>query len=200
VAAIRTPSAAIDLSARPVHADGTPYPLEVVHGTWRIQADTPDEILGLLMDGYADLPDERARLQSRIRLAVEAQATVQALLNAGEQFDYSTAEEIQVLLHSRDAQPTIEEWQCAIPLVLITSFYQPIGDRPRPRATAPGQIWWLDPSTAQSLLETLHGVRWLDVNLVGTPEGWATGNETYPTPDASGAAGYRWRRVRTGNP
>jgi len=173
------------------------YPVEVVHDTWRYCADAPEEILDLLIDGYANQADEQERLQARLKIALQARAMVQTLLNAGELFDQGTDEETRVLLDRSDAPPTVAEWRCAIPLVLITIFYQPIGELPQPRTSAPGQVWWIDPSTAQSLLETLHQVRWLDLTLSGEPPTWKVENKTYQNLGANGAAGYRWRSVRT---
>jgi hypothetical protein len=175
------------------------YPIEVVYDTWRIYADTPEEVLGLLIDGYADLGDEPARRQARLRLALAARAMVQTLLNASEQFDLSTDEEKRVLLDQADAPPAISEWECAIPLVLVTVFYQPVGELKQPHVTAPGQVWWIDPSTAPALLSTLHQVRWLDlarvdvpVDVLGTRE---VESGAYQNLGRNGAAGYWWRSV-----
>ena len=79
--------------------------------------------------------------------------------------------------------------------VLITVFYQPIGELPQPRTSDPGQIWWIDPSTARSLVETLHQVRWLDLKLVGVSAAREAENEAHRNLGTNGAAGYRWRSV-----
>jgi hypothetical protein len=75
VTAVRISSAGIHAPSRQAREDGTPFPLEVVHEAWRLYADTADEILGLLIDGCADQPDEGSRLRARIGLAVEVQGT-----------------------------------------------------------------------------------------------------------------------------
>lgn len=173
------------------------YSIEAVHDKWRIYADTPEEVLGLLIDGYADQTDEQARLQVRLKLACRARVMVQTLLNAGESFEQATVEETHILLHRGDTPPVVAEWECAIPLVLITLFYQPIGNLPQPRTLPPGQIWWIDPSTAPSLLETLHQVRWLDLAPTDAPATWRSENTAYRNLGVNGTAGYRWRSAPT---
>jgi hypothetical protein len=179
-----------------MRGDGPPFPLEVSYEGWRICADSAEEILGALVDGYAGQHDEQWRWQARIKVAVEAQTTTQHLLNAGELFDRCTEEETQILLHDPGVPPVVEEWQCGVPLILITCFYQPLGNLPQPQAMSPGQIWWIDPSTAQSLLETLNGVRWLDFRTDARAR-QATRNPAYPDPPAESLTMYQWRTVRS---
>jgi len=196
VTVIRMPDAGPGIPAAAVHDDGTPFPLEVVYDGSRICADSAEEILGVLIDGYAGQHDEQPRWHARIRVAIEAQSTTQRLLNAGELFDHCTEEEERVLLHEPGVQPVVGEWQCGIPLVLVTCFYQPLGDLAQPTTAAPGQIWWIDPSTAQSLLETLNGVRWLKFRT-GGPAIPSARNPAYPDPPAESPTMYQWRMVRT---
>jgi len=100
--------------------------------------------------------------------------------------------------------PTSSPWQdnggaafrCGVPLILVTCFYQPLGILPQPVAVPPGQIWWIDPSTAQSLLETLNGVRWLDFRT-DAQTSQETRNPGYPDPPAESPTIYQWRTVRT---
>lgn len=191
---IRIPGTDAGLPA-PMTRSGTPFPFQVAHEGWRFYADDADEILGYLIDGYARQHDERSRLHARTGLAIKAQVTVQNLLNAGELFDHCTEGEIRVLLHDPGIQPVVDEWQCAIPLALVTVFYQPLGELPQPRAGGPGQVWWLDPSTAQSLLETLNGVRWLDLTVAGASGNQAARSPSYPDPPADTRSAYQWRAV-----
>lgn len=174
------------------------YPLEVVHDRWRLYAESAGDLLGLLIDGYDHLPDAE-RLQARIRLALDAQTDVQSLLNAGELFEHATVEEQRVLLHPPGRPPTVREWRCAIPLVLVTVFYEPLGALPQPQAAGAAQTWWIDPSTAESLVETLHGLRWLDVRLLDANDAWPVQGAAYRNEGTEGAAGYRWRRLRPVN-
>jgi len=192
VTAIRIP----DMPVAAARGDGTPFPLEVSYEGWRICADTAEEILGVLVDGYAAKHDEQSRWHARIQVAVEAQGTIQRLLNAGELFDRCTEEETRVLLHDVGVQPVVGEWRCGIPLILIACFYRPLGKIPQPTTVVPGQIWWIDPSTAQSQLETLNGVRWLDFGTTVQAR-QATRNRAYADPPAESPTEYQWRTVRT---
>lgn len=156
-----------------------------------MHADTPAEILGTLIEGYSAIADERERLRARLRLATDAQFTVQNVLNAGEMFGYATDEESRTLLHDRNAVPTPDEWRCAVPLVLVTLFHHPLGEHPQPKTAPPGQIWWIDPSAEKSLLETLHAVRWLD--LVRAPRNDPDDGTAYRNLGTNGGGGYHWR-------
>jgi hypothetical protein len=189
--AIRIP----DTLSAPPNADGRPYVVDVVYDGWRIRADSADDALRLLIEGYADLRDDTSRLRARRHLAVRAAVMVQTLLNATELFDQNTDEESAVLLGRVGGTPKIVEWGCAVPLVLVTSSYEPTGTIPRPRATGPGQVWWIDPSTGQSLLRTLHQTRWLDLTLTNAAGSWAEVAPPYRNLGPNGAAGYRWRKL-----
>lgn len=192
---IRIPDETPDMPAAAVRGDGTPYPFEVAYEGWRICADSAEEILSVLVEGYTGQP-EQSRWSTRLRIAITAQATTQHLLNAGELFDHCTEEEAQTLLHDPGVPLVVEEWRCGIPLVLVTCFYQPLGDLPQPVVTPPGQIWWIDPATDQSLLETLNGIRWLDLK-VGVRASQTSRNPAYADPPAEGSAMYQWRTVRS---
>jgi hypothetical protein len=183
--AVRVP----DQSPQPPSTADAPYPIEVVHDGWRLGADTPEELVGLIIDGYADLADEQAQLQARAHLAVSARTMVQTLLNAGEQFDLCTEAEQRVLL-DRASAPAVGKWECAIPLVLVSVLYRPVGNLPQPHVVPPGQVWWIDPSSASSLLETLHQVRWLDLVRA---DGLEPVTAAYRDLGVNGAAGY-WSR------
>ena len=193
---IRIPDTAPDLPTAAVRGDGAPFPFEVACDGWRICADSAEEILGVLVGGYAGQHDEQSRWRARIRVAIETQATTQQLLNAGELFDHCSEEETQILLHDPHVQPVAGQWRCGVPLILVTCFYLPLGNLPQPVAVPPGQIWWIDPSTAQSLLETLNGVRWLDFRT-DAQTSQETRNPGYPDPPAESPTIYQWRTVRT---
>jgi hypothetical protein len=191
VTVIRIPYATPDMSAAAVHGDGTPYPFEVAYEGWRIWADSAEEILNVVAEGYSEQP-EQSRKNTRLRIAIAAQAMTQHLLNAGELFDHCTEEEAQTLLCDPGVPLVVEKWRCGIPLVLVTCYYKPLGDLPQPVVTPPGQIWWIDPSTDQSLLETLNGVRWLDLKAdMRTSQ--TSRNPAYADPPAEGSAMYQWR-------
>lgn len=170
-------------------------PLELRHDGRLISAPSAEDAVGLIIDGYPDLAPGPERMRARLTLALHAREVVQALLNAGEVFEQSTDEQRQVLLGVQGAEPPGPEvWNGVVPLVLVTSFYRPLGDRDQPRVAGPGQIWWIDPETPVSLLETLHQVRWLDVLRMATPDQ----GSRYRNLGPNGAAGYWWRPCGAG--
>lgn len=162
----------------PTRPDGTLYPNEIIYGggRWRGYADTHDQLLDQLIDGYTDLPTDDERLRARIRLAVDAQVTVQAgLTAAGSALAECDEAERQLLLGPRDTPPVIDAWRAPIPLVLVTSFYHPAGSYPRPAEEGDGQIWWLDPTDATTLLQSLSAAGYLQLNQLNPPPEAATG-------------------------
>ncbi|SCL25896.1 hypothetical protein GA0074694_4357 [Micromonospora inyonensis] len=135
-------------------------------------------------------------MRARLNLALQARNLVQALLNAGEVFEQSTDEQRQVLLPQQNmAPPDVDVWAGVVPLVLVTSFYRPLGDREQPRVAGPGQIWWIDPDTPEAFLETLHQVRWLDVIHMAAA---SDPGSRYRNLGPNGAAGYWWRPCGAG--
>ena len=152
------------LPAPPDGPDGQPYPFEMIYagGTWRAYAGTTGELLGLLIDGYADLEDDDARLRERVRYAVDVSVPLQAEAAAEGDVGACTAEQRAILLGGRDVPPAVTEWSGPVPLVLVTSFYAPDGPQLRPEP-AGGDITWLDPATDESLLTSLHNARWISV-------------------------------------
>lgn len=150
--------------APPAAQDGEPYPYEMIYadGSWRGYADRPGELLALLIDGYADLDDDDARLRERIRYAVDVSVPLQAEAAAEGDVGACTAEQRAILLGTRDVLPAVTEWSAPVPLVLVSSFYAPDGPQLRPEP-AGGDITWLDPATDESLLTSLHNARWISV-------------------------------------
>jgi hypothetical protein len=152
------------LPAPPVGPDGQPYPFEMIYadGSWRAYADTPAELLALLIEGYSDLEDDAARLRERIRYAVDVSVPLQAEAAAEGDVGGCSVEQRAVLLGARDVPPAVAEWSAPVPLVLVTSYYAPDGPQQRP-AEAGGDITWLDPQTDESLLTSLHNARWISL-------------------------------------
>jgi hypothetical protein len=163
-ATIPNPRQATRLPAPPVRPDGQAYPFEMIYagGGWRAYADTPAELLALLIDGYGELEDDEARLRKRIRYAVDVSVPLQAEAAADGDVGGCNAEQRSVLLGTRDVAPSVTEWSAPVPLVLVTSYYAPDGPQPRP-VEAGGDITWLDPRTDESLLTSLHNATWISV-------------------------------------
>jgi hypothetical protein len=146
----------------PRKADGTLYRWAICFDSFEALAysDSLGDLVAVLLGpSYADLsPDDQ--LAARIRYANSQQVWVQALMNANERFDISSAtpEEYAVLMGSRDTQPALPEWSSQVPLVLLTTGYEPHTSVPQPQAVGKGDIIWLDPVSEESLLTTLHTV------------------------------------------
>ena len=152
-------------TAPPAGPDGQPYPYEMIYagGTWRGYADNPGELLTLLIDGYAELEDDEARLRARIQYAVDVSVPLQAEAAAEGDLASCTGEQHAVLLAPRDVPPSVTEWDAPVPLVLVTSFYSPAGPLPRPAPAGLGEIIWIDPQTEQSLLTSLYDAGWINL-------------------------------------
>ncbi|WP_327591334.1 hypothetical protein OHA25_60385 (plasmid) [Nonomuraea sp. NBC_00507] len=147
----------------PQRPEGGYYDLELIYdaGRWRAYGDTPAELLELLLPGYQQ-QDAQQQYQARIRAAVDVQVALQAQLNSAnpELVTRCTDEQRAILVGDRDRPPAPEAWTAPMPLVLVTSFYEPDGELGRPTA-AGDAIIWLDPSNDWSLLESLHRAGWI---------------------------------------
>lgn len=151
----------------PVRDDGQPYELELIHDGWRGYGDSFEELAGLLIDGYDQLGIDEDRLAARLRYAADVQVPVQADFTASGSLDACAQMERTVLLGARDRPPQLTWWQAPVPLVLVSSFYAPAGQLPRPQATGVGEIIWIDPQTPESLLRSLHAAGWVTVSARG---------------------------------
>jgi hypothetical protein len=162
--AVRIPntSAAEDAPYPPRRPDGHPFTFELIYadGRWRAYAETTSELLAFLIPGYDQLEGPAERLQARIRYAVDVQVALQARLAAHGDLRGCAPDQQALLLGSRDQPPVIERWSAPVPLLLITSFYQPAGPHVRPVEDG-GEVWWLDPDDEWSLLESLAAAGWV---------------------------------------
>lgn len=138
----------------PIKANGDLYTYEMICDglNTRVYADTPDELVAALIDGYAELDTDQAA-QARLEYAVTQQVRIQATLPG---LEYNLAELDQndrdVILGSRATPPIIQRWDHTIPLVLVTTFYDRYhGELPTPD----GNIIWLDPTDDLTLITTL---------------------------------------------
>jgi hypothetical protein len=151
----------------PVRSDHRPYRFEMMFNgfTERAYADTPDELLGFLISGYARL-DERQRHAARIKFAVRAQVITQAEINTGYDLGTLPPGEQAVLTGHRNTPPEVEEWAAEVPLVLVDVYYQPLGSLPRPvtEVAAPDNLLWISPADPYDLLVSLHRAGFLILN------------------------------------
>lgn len=162
---IKNTTAAAAPPEPPARPDGTPYQMEMVYegGRWRGYADTEDDLAALLIPGYADLRDGGARLQARVSYALGVHVPIQAGVAADGPLSACTKEQCAVLLGTRDQPPAVASWSAPVPLVLVSSFYQPAGPLPRPELAPGAEVIWIDPTTSSSLLASLHAAGWVSL-------------------------------------
>ena len=141
----------------PVHADGTPYRYEMIHGggVERTYANRFADLVAALIPGYAEIQDPVELVRVRISYAVHVQVGTQASINVGMGTADCSAREREVLSGDRAVPPVVAEWRAPVPLILLDCFYAPVTDVPRPVAVAPGEILWLRPATDADLLLSL---------------------------------------------
>ena len=164
---IRNANAASQPATPPTAPGGRPYRFEMIHdgGSARTYADSPAELVEALSPDYSTLQSPRERAAARIRLALRFQVHLQSLLALGPELQGCTTEEQAVLLGSRERPPTVTLWDAAVPLVLVSVFYQPTGRLPRPEAEDPSRLVWIDTDDDWSLLLSLHKAGVIAVNV-----------------------------------
>jgi hypothetical protein len=163
----------------PVHDDGTLYPYSMYYdGSKRVAfADTPSDLLAVLIPGYAEMDSEQERVTARIMLATSAQVALQAQINAEiepEAWEALTETEKNVLTGPRFEQPhgwgedeMGDVWAPSIPLVLVQTGYAPIvANRPQPISALgdvedPDNIIWLRPADEWEFLSSLARAGWI---------------------------------------
>lgn len=157
----------------PVHEDGTRYPYAMHFDGRKFigYADTPTDLLALLIEGYEDLDSQEAQV-ARIMLAISAQVAVQAQINSeamgtGSWERLSIAEQ-GILNGPRFEQPhgwgdpedMGDVWEADVPLVLVETGYAPYADVDKPISGIadvldPPNIYWLRPVYEWEFLESL---------------------------------------------
>lgn len=181
VEVIRNSRAGDEAPASPVHEDGTRYPYAMhFDGSKYIgYADSPTELLGLLIDGYADL-DPQEQQVARIRLAIGVQVAVQAVINAeamsSDAWDELSDEERAILNGPRFEQPhgwgdpegMGDVWDSEIALVLVSTGYSPYADADKPISGIadvldPPNIIWLRPVDEFEFLTSIANTGHIDL-------------------------------------
>lgn len=132
---------------------------EIVTRRGRAYADDMPQVLEHLIPGYRSLTPADAAA-ARYRSAVDAQVAVQANLNARAEFAACSEHGRTILTGHRHDPPSVPHWDEPVPLVLVATQYEPAGmiARPRPVDGRGPNVWWIDPSSDESLLRTLHEV------------------------------------------
>jgi len=148
--------------AIPSHDDDTPYRFEMVFdgASKRAYADTWTELVEALIGGYADAASSEKADEMRLLYAVRIQVELQAEIVAAAVGYKLTDREAEILLGDRHTQPRVGMWRSEVPLVLVTSYYQPDGEVDRPIGRPPGgdadsNLIWLDPTDEQTLIASI---------------------------------------------
>lgn len=151
---VRNTAQAAGAPSAPQRADGTPWRFEMIFrgGSWRAYAQTPSALVEALIPGYRDLTTPTAAAEARIRLACGLQVRLQAGIVAGTDPGELSDEERAFLTGDFSKPPVIDRWTASVPLVLVRTFYDPIGHIPAPEGDT---IWWIDPSEDWELLVSL---------------------------------------------
>jgi len=146
----------------PHRPEGGLYRFEMIFdgGRYRAYADTVTELCEALIDGYAELGDDISQAAARIQYAVRAQVQLQAALVADADLSRCSPEEQELLLGSRHVPPTLEMWEADVALVLVDTYYEPLGGLPRPQGRPHGgpegsNLIWLCPADEAELLASL---------------------------------------------
>lgn len=147
----------------PERPQGGLYRFELIFdgGRYRAYADTLTELCEQLIPGYAALEDDVGQAAARIRHAVQAQVHLQATIVADTDLSGCSAEESELLLGSRHIPPTTRTWEADVPLVLVDTYYEPLGALPRPHGRPRNgggpdtNLIWLRPGDEADLLESL---------------------------------------------
>ena len=152
----------------PRKADGAAYRFEMIYdaGKYRAYADTVTELCEELIAGYSEIDDEVAQAAARILYAVGAQVRLQAEIIVDDVAAMATATpaERELLLGARHVPPELEVWEADLPLVLVATYYQPLGPltRPvgRPRGGGPvdSNLIWLRPADEAELISSLDEI------------------------------------------
>ncbi|MPQ98129.1 hypothetical protein GB931_09385 [Modestobacter sp. I12A-02628] len=148
-----------------------PYAMFFDGGKYIAYADDPVDLLSALTTGYADL-DDAGQMQARIRLAIDAQVALQAVINAEADpaaLAALTEEETAALTGPCFEQPRIDFWYPEIPLVVVESGYQPYTDINRPISGIadveyPPNMIWLKPLDEWDLLVSLADAGYISLS------------------------------------
>jgi len=148
------------------------YVVVVIQAGTILVSDSATDLVAAGLPGYADLPDDEAGFNAALvarydDLVGHAAAFQRFLLDEAHRSGVVNIEDMDddtltALMQERsvpfDGVPNADTvslaWTCPVPLVLITTDYEPFTDRPVPQ----GNIVWLDPITEVTYLQSLHKI------------------------------------------
>lgn len=159
--------------------DGTRYDYGMYFNEGRSIAwgDGFEDLIEVLSPGY-QAADEQQALIERITLALRARKIVQAQVFAEADdgdVEALNPEEMSILDGTHQGRITIEDWNSDIPLVLVTTAYQPHTDTPRPVSKhgpylEVPNMWWIDPMEDESLIRDLAAIGYVRVVETVAPD------------------------------
>lgn len=144
--------------------NGEPWPLVLLlDEKSTMYTDSYTDILGVLVDGYEEIPDDEEgdtqALLMRVEHAVVVASTIQAMMLhdavAEGVVDIGEADEdfLSTLLTDRTQPIRIDSWDHDVSLVLLTIDYAPFNVLHAPPS---GNIVWLDPSDEADYVRSLN--------------------------------------------
>ncbi len=152
----------------PLDGHGDPYTFELIYdgGNSRTYAHQLSDLLEALVPGYGQL-DAAQQWHARLRLAIDQQTLMQALLAVAYDFNDCSPAARAIVGGGRAHQPQVDTWDEPVPLILIETYYEPAGQLPRPRPLdgRDPNVIWIDPSDSESLLLSLHGCGAVTINV-----------------------------------
>lgn len=146
--------------------DGSPWPFVMLHGDRTVFADTRTELVGALIPGYDDIDadDDVTALVDRFNTAVRIANNLQGFIagvvandpNAEFSLATATEEELTLFLSDRLDRPVenigVTHWEHDIPLVLVTTMFEPYDTG---HEIPSGHILWIDPTDETTFLDSL---------------------------------------------
>lgn len=154
----------------PHRTDGSAFPFSMATENAAVFAETRTELVGHLIDGYADLPEstdgDDTAMWIRYKAAVEIAGLHQQVLTAEAvntgSFDPTVEDEdtlTSIFTPRSEKIDEIASWDRSFPLVLVASGYAPYTTTVRPT----GNVLWVDPYTEKTFLESLEGLGLIEV-------------------------------------
>lgn len=156
---------------------GEPYLFTMMVGSRTVHADRNDELVAeILGEEYLSEGDPTNAFEIRLGGALNIATAVQESIvaSAVRRGDLNDSEDESVwtpLLMPREiADAPAGDWNHPVPLVLVTSLFDPWTRRSAPR----GNVVWIDPTDDVTLLESLQDcglVRMVEHDLIEDAEG-----------------------------
>jgi hypothetical protein len=152
-------------------ADGRPYPLGMVmpDGEDFCYADSMRDLICALIPEYEREQEESEKAFLRIVLADRAATIRQAEILVDCDPGSLSESEWATLTAPKTGPDSASAawWRSAVPLLLVSTSYEPYTPRPRPASNQdgvkPDNLFWIDPTDEESLIESLHSVGYVRV-------------------------------------